>query len=273
MKNYSLLITSCDSFEDVWSPFFKLYKKYWNDEELPIYIITEKKEASYPSLGISSTMVEVGKNTRLTWSEALSESLNKVKTDLVLLHLDDCFITSEVNVGFIDNVANIMLSDTSIDAVYLTHSGPKSCEFENGKDLLKVKKFSSYKVSTMSCLWRKDVLQSLLKPEENAWMFEIFGTKRAHLNSYNFLKVANKNLDAIKYINTGITKGKWNPDVVAFFEDNDIIMDFKIRGFFKVKNNFLVKLTTLQTLIKDPLMFIYHFFYLPPLARFKNLWH
>jgi hypothetical protein len=270
MKNYSLLITSCDSFEDTWYPFFKLYQKNWDDKFLPIYLITENKQYNYPNINIVSTCV--GSNPIMTWSQTVIESIKKVKTDFILLHLDDCFIKDTVDIAIIDKVATRLQEDASIGAIYLTLSGPKNCKSNMDDGIFStVNQFSQYKVSTMSCLWRKDVLLSLLKERENAWMFELYGTKRAQLKKYRFFKINNIESEPIRYVNTGITKGKWNKEVVDIFNQNDIDMDFEKRGFFEITNRWLIKWTTFKTLMKNPFTFFYHYIMIPPTARIKYL--
>lgn len=272
MKNYSVLVTSCDSFDDAWVPFFRLYHKYWNDTSVTTYLITEYKTFEYPGINIVNTLVSTSEHHRLTWAETVIKSLEQVHTDIVLMYMDDFFITAPVDIPFIEKAALRLQEDKNIDAIYLSANGPKDCKtFEPDETFCLVKQFSRYKVSMQACLWKKSVLLSLLKAHENAWMFEIFGTKRAHLLNLNFLRVSNNQINPIKYINTGITKGKWNPEVVEIFKKEGINVNFGKRGFFAYENKWVIKLTTLKTLIKSPIMFAYHFVILPPLSRLKYL--
>lgn len=272
MKNYSVLITSCDSFEDAWVPFFKLYCQYWNDGQIQTYLITEKKKFLYPGVDIKCTQVNKESTQKFTWAESLLISLDQVSTEIVLLYMDDFFITQPVNITMIDEAANSLLNNKKLDAVYLSASGPLHCSRLSDNNLYCiVDQFSSYKVSMQACLWKKSVLKSLVKANENAWMFELFGTKRSHMRKLNFLRVKHAKDNPISYINTGITKGKWNKTVVPLFKQNGINLEFSERGFFEHTNKWMIKLTTLKTLIKSPASFIYHFAILPPLARIMLL--
>lgn len=272
MKEYSLLITSCDGFEDAWQPFFQLYDAYWNDKQLPTYLITERKTFHYPGLNIISTQVNQPGEARLPWAETVIRSLHKIQSDMVLMYMDDFFVTDPVNIPMIDAAAAKLKAQDDLDAIYLSAAGPTHCAPLPGDDLYcRVKKFSDYKVSMQACLWKKKALFDLLQPKENAWMFELFGTKRAHSKKLNFFRVCKSADNPIKYINTGITKGKWNPAVVPVFKEHGINIDFSRRGFFRYESNWMIKLTTLKTLLKYPITFGYHYFLLPPLSRVKHL--
>ena len=52
--NYSILINTCDKFDDCWDPFFKLWSLYWTDCSGKIYLNTEYKDYSYPKLNITT---------------------------------------------------------------------------------------------------------------------------------------------------------------------------------------------------------------------------
>ena len=73
----------------------------------------------------------------------------------------------------------------------------------------KIPNVTPYKASTMPCIWKKSVLQELLKEGESAWDFEIKGSKRAYKYD-RFYAVYN---DFITYKN-GIIKGKWRRSIV-----------------------------------------------------------
>jgi hypothetical protein len=271
MKTYSLLITSCDAFEDAWAPFFQLYRKFWNDSMLPTYLITEKKKFQYSGINIITTQVANQQIKKLTWAQTVIYSLKQVPGDIVLMFMDDFFITEPVNIQMIDESAARLEKSISLDAIYLTANGPTDCSFiSSGEQFCKVNQFSRYKVSMQACLWKKKTLLSLLKQNENAWMFELFGTQRAHLKKLNFLRVTNENGNPIKYIN-GIIKGKWTDKARNLFELQNINIDLQNRGFFTYQNKWAIKLTTLKAVLKSPIMFIYHFFVLPLIGRFIHV--
>ena len=40
-KRCDVVILTCDSYSDIWEPFFKLKNKYWPDCKYDTYLITE----------------------------------------------------------------------------------------------------------------------------------------------------------------------------------------------------------------------------------------
>lgn len=260
--NYTILVNSSDHFEDCWDPFFKLYQKYWNAAGVPILLNTEWKGGyQYQSLPIRCTMANVNTPDRkLSWSECLLNALSQVETDLVLYLQEDYFIEQEVDDQLINELITLMQADKEIKYIGLTHFG-NSAPFKpwsKDKRLCKVLN-TRYRISTQAGIWRKETLKSYLRPEENGWMFEIFGTQRAKKKKDLFLtlnrELYNEENPAILYTHTGIIKGKWHPQMPALFKRNQITMDFEKRGIYKEKPYLLRKLETGLKLVKDPFLF------------------
>ena len=110
-KLYSIIVNSSDGFEDCWIPFFTLFKKYWPDNESPVFLNSEFKNYEHPGLNIKSTKVHEGVTDRkLTWSECLIKALQQVETPLVIYLQEDYFIESKVNQAKIQELAYKMIN-------------------------------------------------------------------------------------------------------------------------------------------------------------------
>lgn len=256
--NYTILVNSSDHFEDCWHPFFKLYQKHWNITNVPILLNTEFKTGyTYANLPITCSAANAqNPERRLTWSECLINALHQIDTDLVLYVQEDYFVEEAVNIELINEMVNLMQANEVIKYIGLTHLGNYG-PFNNwDKDNRLYEVLNTrYRISTQAGIWRKDTLLSYLKPEENGWMFEIFGTQRAKRNKDLFLTLNRALPPAILYAHTGIIKGKWHPDMPALFAQHNIEMDFAKRGIYKEKPVLLRKLETGIKLIKDPFLF------------------
>ena len=100
----SIVIATADEFEDCWYPFFTLFKKYWPNCEYPIILTTAHKKYSHPGLDIKCSLAGSVYSHDPTWSERLLFSLNEcVKSNIILLLLDDFFITGFVDIKTIIN--------------------------------------------------------------------------------------------------------------------------------------------------------------------------
>lgn len=258
-QTYSILVNSCDSYEDCWYPFFSLFAKCWPDYEGQILLNTERKDWSFPGLNIKCARVQPDAGERkLSWSECLLRALDHIDTTLVLYLQDDYFLERTVNSRLINEFSELMIRDNSVKHIGLTHFGSHG-PFEQTLDerLWKIGEQSTYRVSAQAALWRVETLRSYLRPEENAWMFEIFGTRRAWHHAETFLTVNREfyhptATPIVQYMHTGIIKGKWHPKLPALFELHGIIVDFEKRGFIQAEPKVLGKLRTLTRLISNP---------------------
>lgn len=238
LQNYSILINTCDKFEDCWKPFFKLFKIYWPEYNGKIYLNTEYKDFSYEGLNIICLKVAAGEQDahKITWSECLMRALEKIDADIVLYMQEDYFLKDYVKNELVEKYASLFL-DNEIDCIHLTDQAVveerDKCKLE-GLNNVKVKQ--RYRISCQAALWRKDVLHCYLRTYENAWQFEEFGSKRASILKHKFY-VVDRNwvkldkFEIIPYIFTGIVQGKWYEKVVPLFSNHNIKIDFSKRGF------------------------------------------
>lgn len=250
MDSYSILVNTCDKFEDCWDPFFKLFKFYWPDCSGKIYLNTEYKIYEYKDLSISSIQGckkhNVPNRKRATWSQCLRWALETMETDIILYMQEDYFLNAKVNNDRLEELVSLMQSDPTIHCIQLTTDSvkPKECSAYDG--LLTVDHSYWSTISCQASLWRKDILQKYIRDYENAWQFEWWGSKRAFKYKDNFF-VVNQNLsengggisncistnykEIIPYIKTGVIGGRWYRPVVELFQAHDILMDYSKRGF------------------------------------------
>lgn len=242
--NYSILINTCDKFEDCWNPFFKLWSLYWKDCTGKVYLNTEYKDYSYPGLDIIAVKGcaahGVPRNKRATWSQCLKWALEAMDTDIVLYMQEDYFLTGKVDNTMVEHFINVMKQDNCITCIQLTPAGiPPTTKANIDKLWHSDNNHFSY-VSCQASLWRKETMLSLIREHETAWNFEWWGSKRAKYMGYDFLTVGRdfvslNGYQIIPYVFTGIIGGKWNKDVVALFKEHGIEMDFSQRGFYERK--------------------------------------
>ena len=265
-KLYTIIVNSSDGFEDCWSPFFTLFKKYWQNNQSPILLNTEFKNYVHPGLDIKSTKIHDGiVDRKLTWSECLINALEQVETPLVIYLQEDYFIESKVNHSKIDELISKMNEDTQIKYIGLTAFGnyPPFNDYQKDKCLKIVSKTSKYRISTQAALWRTETLLSYLKSDENGWEFEIFGSRRAKKRNDLFLTLSpdylKKNI-VFDYQLTGIIKGKWLRTIPALFERENIQIDFSKRGFYKELKVLYRKIETFKKISYRPSKFIKKYF-------------
>jgi hypothetical protein len=255
-NKYSILVNTSDGFDDCWMPFFTLFEKYWPENNAPIYLNTEKKVWKHPRLDIRCTNVQGDSKRRLTWSECLLAALDQIETPLVLYFQEDYFIHQKVRDDVIASAAEYMLGHPEVKHISLTrHGSIGPHESYNVDWLVKIRQKARYRISTQAGLWRLDTLKSYIRAKENGWMFEIYGTWRAHRISECFLCVAFddiQNSPPVDYLHTGIIKGKWLQGIQQVFEMNNITVDYSKRGFYVPKQPLVQKIEVGLRLLERP---------------------
>jgi hypothetical protein len=238
---YSILINTCDKFEDCWNPFFKLFKLYWPDCRGIVYLNTEYKDYSYPGLSVVPVKGCVGKSFKgkfATWSSCLKWALDKMDSDIVLYMQEDYFLKAPVKNDLVEKYVKLMYEHPDIKCIHLTDQAVRTCgksEYEN----LDIVEFNQrYRVSCQAALWRRDELYALIRDYEDAWQFEEFGSQRSAVMKSKYLCVSRdfvklNQFEIIPYIFTGIVQGRWYEETVPLFEKHGIEMDFSKRGMLK----------------------------------------
>ena len=259
--SYTLVVNTSDGYSDCWEPFFLLLDRYWPELNAPILLNTERAKFSQPTVhAVRSTRVNDGIDRRLTWGECVLRCLELVETPLVLYMQEDYFLEERVDHAVIDSLAALMIKDPSIAQIGLTAFGSRG-PFSPTADerLWRVAPRASYRTSLQAALWRVDVMRSYVRPDENGWMFEIYGTRRSWRRPETFLSL-NRDREAARrvlpYSMAGIVKGQWWPTVPAFFTREAITMNFVRRGFYRSHLGPLEKLRTLKKLMENPRLFI-----------------
>ena len=240
MTDYSILINTCDKFEDCWQPFFLLFKKYWPDCNGKLFLNTEYKDFSYAGLDITAikgcAAKGFPKSQRATWSQCFKWALEALPTDIVLYMQEDYFLKSTVSNQLVEQYVALMQQHKDIRCIHLTDQAVQT-EADSGYENLKtVQIVQRDRVSCQAALWQKDELLSLIKEQESAWEFEEFGSKRSSAMARKYLAVSRDFVkldiyEIIPYIFTGIVQGRWYRPVVKLFKDNGIEMDYSRRGF------------------------------------------
>lgn len=259
MFPFTVLVNSSDGFEDCWEPFFTLLARHWPECPAPVVLNTETRDWSCRHIPVRCTRVQTisGLSRRLTWSECLAGALRTVETPLVLYLQEDYFLQARVDSAAIEDFIRMMLEDPEIRHVGLTHFG--ACgPFEPTPDprLGAVPRKARYRISTQGGLWRLEALRSYLEPEENGWMFEIYGTQRSRRRNDRFLTVNPEwfgpGRRVLDYLHTGIIRGRWNPEIVAVFRNAGIEVEYARRGFYRAPPWPLRKLETAARVLARP---------------------
>jgi hypothetical protein len=196
----AILVISCDKYADLWQPFFYLFRRFWPDCPFQVYLLGNHQAPEFPQV----KSIRVGEDR--SWSDNLLEGLSRLEEEYIFLFIDDLFLCDYVQN---DRVLEVFswACRTRANHVRLNPS-PKPDKYFNELVGL-ASKGTIYRASTVMSLWKKEVLQDLLRPGENPWHFEIYGTVRS--DGYDgFYSVYQP---YFSFIN-GVIKGKWQRSAV-----------------------------------------------------------
>lgn len=237
---YSILINTCDKFEDCWNPFFKLWALYWKNCSGKIYLNTEYKNFSYPGLDIIPAQVclhhNISRSRQATWSQCLKWVLASMDTEIVLYMQEDYFLKDTVKNEIVEQYVQLMHEHPDIKCIHLTDQAVQTSSSSVYENLDTVPYHQRYRVSCQAALWRRDELMDLIRDYESAWEFEEFGSERSRIMKQEYLAVSKhwvklNSFEIIPYIFTGIVQGKWYEEVVPLFKMHNIKIDYQQRGF------------------------------------------
>lgn len=176
-EKYSFLFCTCDSYSDLWEPFFTLLRRYWPDFDYNVYICTESKQFSWPGFNIFCPLNEPPSST---WSQRLIDLLHLIPTENIIFMLDDFWLKAPVNTERLKVLMERFDADKQMGHLNLIHESASALKHsEKYPDLVMFPKKRPYRITTQASLYRKDYLLQVLRAHESAWRFEVFGSKRS----------------------------------------------------------------------------------------------
>ena len=179
MENkFSVIISTCDKFSDLWDAHIFLLNQNWADRNVETFLVTDKPtDRTFENV----TVVAAGEGTEIT--ERLKAVMPMIKTDYILFTLDDYFLTQKIHTSAILEDIGIMKKH-KLDYLQLymlsmkVLKNRKAVEIEP-KVYLMDNEAWDYIVSLYSGIWRKEFMEKTLSETLNAWQYEVALTKMA----------------------------------------------------------------------------------------------
>ena len=233
----TILVCSCDAYEDTWEPFFVLFKKYWPDCSMEILLNTESKQ--YVADGLNIRCLQKYQDQTVPYGERMIAHLKEIQTPFTLVLMDDYFLRRTVDEDEICRVINWMKEDPRAVVFHLRESEDvrnRASDRYSGYDLRPV--CGRFKYNFQAAVWRTEYLQRSWKAHETPWEWEGVGNYRSFTKNYDFYTIQKREVPPIDYgfqhWPWGIVKGKWAVESVdGLFRTNNIHIDYLIRGIYK----------------------------------------
>ena len=233
----TMLVNSCDAYEDLWQPFFTLLKRYFAPLDMRILLNTESQDFHFEGLNI-----ECVHSSAATYGERMTDALRRVKTEYTLLMLDDFFLREPVKMDRLHDLVRWM--DADRDIVYFSSDITEALydwEVDRYPGYRRLPVGNRYTLNMQAAVWRTDKFAEYWNHKVSPWDWEerCNVLTAAHPKD-KFYCVLN---EEARFLNYGYHKGQWmgichgkwvEHDVVPFFAKEGIEIDYAKRGFVEL---------------------------------------
>lgn len=241
-SDITILVNSCDYYEDAWNPFFRLLKIQWPKcEDYDIVLNTENKTFDCDYLNIRTFC---GGNEK-TWSKRLLDCLETIDSEYVFFFLEDEFLYEPVNVSEFEKAMNFLNDNKDVGVLYPHKNKKQTIDIDEdyfSRDLIT----ETRRLVCICAIWRKSFLVKMISEEESPWDFETYAPERSKKYSERILQY-NKSLPGMIFYDDqvdfgyGITEKKWLPKTKELFDKYEIEVNYDNLGFYPYENQIIAQ--------------------------------
>ncbi len=214
-SNVTILVLSCDKYQDLWKPFFYCFRKFWKNCPYPVYL--GSNTISCKEKNVQTILSGSDKD----WSSSLLSILRKIETPYIFLWLDDIFPIRTIDQTKFAEALDFMVKHKARHMH--VEPTPRPDKVLDGHAYGVYQKGAPYRGITFG-FWEVASLTKLLIPGENPWNFEILGSYRtSYLDGFY---CAMKNLIPRLHV---VEKGKIFQEAYTYCRDNDVPLDLSKR--------------------------------------------
>lgn len=226
MPSIAILVPSCDPYQDLWAPFFQLFRRHWPDCPYKIYV----GSGSVPCTEPGTTPVLIGDD--VDWSTSTRKMLEAIPEDYVLIVLEDFFFFHRVDSHHIDKLFQSLVA---LDGAYLRLRPfpPPDVRLVRHPDIGEIDLNAPYRASAQAAIWNRQSFIELLRDGESVWVFEHLGARR----SDSFTKGFYSTWEPALHFYAGVVQGKWIPYGIALCREQGVVVDLEARTTLNLKEN------------------------------------
>ncbi len=235
-NNISVLVVSCDKYSDLWPIFFNGYFKYWHDFDMPIYLGSNFEK--YPDKRVVTIPIGDDKD----YTSNLLKMLSEIKTDHVIILLDDIFISSKVDSCAFNRYIDTFIKSKGI-YLKLIYSYPVSYDAPKDSPIGCINLNSKYRIGMAAAIWDKKWLVNNLPSGMNAWELEKKQSKFKEIPEKQAFAIS-RNFDGalpFEWVH-GVIKGRWYRESVKYIKKEGLSSLLKGREVQPIGEYLYVKL-------------------------------
>lgn len=229
----TIVVNSCDAYEDIWRPFFLVLRDQWPGCPLKIVLNTESKSFSLDGLDIESFgMFKENQHDR--WGKRLRDTLLRIDTEYVIMLFDDFILEAPVGRDTIELCDSWMKSNQDIDVFYFSNIAGKNLDAEEYPGFERLPKRKDYKLNSAPALWRRERLLAYTGEDDSPWAWEFFGSARCYKTDNLFYCVEKDKENVFVYnyrLGGGVHRGRWVKSVIMpVVQKYKLDLDLSLRG-------------------------------------------
>lgn len=231
----TFLLSSYDGGSDCWEGFFSALKEQWPQMNMGVVLNTESKSFSFPGYEIRT--FSMYKKKKVPWGKRLIETLKRIPTEYIVFFLEDYWLDAPVDHDFFLKTLGWMRENPDIASFSFYPCLPGGNIQDARFERFELRPGQcEYRFNCQVAVWRRERLIEFLRPHEDPWEWEIYGSVRAsrYPDRFYVLKEDAERVFSYGDNMTGciIHKGKWNKEAVLPMQEKyGLNIDFSIRGF------------------------------------------
>lgn len=213
-SSIAIVVSSCDAFFDAWRPFVFFFRKYWGDCPFPVFLIVNRLQVR------SGIIRPIAVGPDHGWASNMQVALDQITQPYVLYLQEDYFLNGQINRQQL--AADFAYAFAREAASFCFYGRSKlESDFRPLNDRFGVvPRESDGRTRLQVTLWKKDVLQSILRPGESAWNMEARASERTRdLLALSYMQRDNI---PIPYLMSAISRGLWTLQAISLCENERV---------------------------------------------------
>ena len=220
IEEMAVVVSSCDKYSDVWTPFTTLFFRYWPDCPYPIYLIANA--LSWPDGRIETIAIQPDRG----WATNCRLAVQQISSPYILYLQEDYLLNENVDTAQIESLL-AYLDERRGACLRLYPAPPPDRPCPGHPRIGEIRKGVRYRANTQATIWDRRVLLALLRDGETGSEFEVLGSRRSDELDQPFLGVWEP---ALPYYCTAIVGGVWVRGAVDLCKREGIELDLTQRS-------------------------------------------
>jgi hypothetical protein len=216
-SSVAIVVSSCDAFFDAWRPFVFFFRQHWGDCPLARFLIVNR-------LRVRSRFIEpIAVGPDRDWAANMEIALHRITHPYILYFQEDYFINGPVNREQLAADFAYAIEKDAASLCFHARSQPERDFVPLNDRFGIVPRESDGRTRLQVTLWKKEALQSILRPGESAWNMEARASER--IRDRLVLSYFQRDKAPIPYLMSAISRRLWTPEAVAMCRREGLRLD------------------------------------------------